>query len=105
MSWSCEMHRDGELIELPYYPYEMSIGVTYNYGKFFRKYNGDISLADWLNGKTGQETAEILLPVINQMKNDYTETYWDQTEGNARKALIKLLAMSLCEPDAVWDID
>jgi hypothetical protein len=33
------------------------------------------------------------------------EDYWEATEGNAKRALLQLMALSRMRPDGVWDGD
>ena len=41
----------------------------------------------------------------NQLKDDKTENYWEPTEGNAKAALIQLLALAKMRPDGIWKGD
>ena len=41
----------------------------------------------------------------NLLADDATDNYWDATEGNARRPLLKLAAMARMRPDGIWDGD
>lgn len=48
---------------------------------------------------------QILENAINQLGDDVDPDYWEPTEGNAKRALLKLLAMAKMRPDGIWDGD
>lgn len=83
---------------------EAWLNVTYNYAVHFNRVldNGGIRN---IYGKTGAESIPMLEGAIAQLKNDVSENYWDATEGNAKSALLQLLAMARMRPDGVWDGD
>jgi hypothetical protein len=96
---------------------EAHLNVTYNYGEIFRRVMGDgnVVLTDWhkmfgggetgirkLYGKTGAESIPILEQAIAQLGDDVDEDYWKPTEGNAKQALLQLLALAKMRPDGVW---
>lgn len=37
--------------------------------------------------------------------DDVDTDYWKPTEGNAKRALLQLLAMAKIRPDGIWDGD
>lgn len=41
----------------------------------------------------------------NLLADDATDNYWDATEGNAKRPLLKLAAMARMRPDGIWDGD
>jgi len=96
------------------------LSVTYNYAPFFRKVFGDenVKLSDWdklfggaetgirrLYGMGGADSIPILEKAISELADDVTDSYWDGTEGNAKRALIQLLTLAKMRPDGVWDGD
>jgi len=83
------------------------LNVTYNYSThFYKVIQGGIRTFN-------QERAETIKPIlekaIEQMSDETAnDDYWDGTEGNARKALMNLLALAelvLAEaPDAIVEV-
>lgn len=66
---------------------ELWLNVTYNYGK------------------TGSESIPMLQAAALRLGDDVSDDYWEATEGNAKRALLQLLAMARMRPDGVWDGD
>lgn len=56
-------------------------------------------------GMSGAESIPILENAINQLGDDASPDYWEPTEGNAKRALLQLLAMAKMRPDGIWDGD
>lgn len=86
---------------------ELSLNVTGNYGKFYRRddvfgKNGIRSIY----GKTGAESIPMLEKAISALCDDVDDSdYWNATEGNAKRALYGLLAFAEMRPDGVRDGD
>lgn len=81
------------------------LNVTYNYGMIFRRadvLNG--SLEDALDGKQAVDTIPLLERAIANLGSDVSDDYWEDTEGNAKRALCKVLALAKMRPDAVWRV-
>lgn len=82
---------------------EAWLKVTYNYAPIF--YRADI-LGEGgirkLYGMTGAQSIPLLKGAIANLKDDVSDDYWEQTEGNAKKALCGLLAFAEMRPDGVW---
>jgi hypothetical protein len=83
---------------------EMWLNVTYNYCKHFRRVMGEKGIRT-IYGKTGAESIPVLKAAIASLGRDVGDDYWESTEGNARRSLTHLLAMSQMRPDGVWDGD
>ena len=83
---------------------EMWLNVTYNYYQHFRRTMGDDGIRT-IYGKTGAESIPILETAIDELGTDVDDDYWKATEGNARQALTRLLAMAQMRPDGVWQGD
>lgn len=79
------------------------LNVTYNYSRFFYRVLGEGGLRG-LHGKPARETLPLIEQGIKRLKGDASEDYWEATEGNARKALEQMKAMSLALPECVWEI-
>ena len=56
-------------------------------------------------GLTGAESISVLNRAMALLKDDVTDSYWEPTEGNAKRALIQLRALATLRPDGVWDGD
>lgn len=83
---------------------EASLNITYNYSKFYYELFGEKGIR-FLYGKTAAETIPHLKESIALLKDDATGNYWDATEGNAKRALVQLLALAQMRPDGVWQGD
>ena len=97
----------------------LSLNVTYNYAKHFypvfEEFEDQTRLDSFngkplggiriLYGKTGAESIPILKAVIAKLGDDVSSDYWAATEGNAKRALLGLLAFAQMRPDGVWDGD
>lgn len=99
---------------------EAHLNVTYNYATHFRKVFGDanaeLSKFDKIfgggetgirriYGMTGAESIPVLSTAISQLGDDVDPDYWKPTEGNAKRALVQLLALAQMRPDGVWTGD
>lgn len=73
---------------------------TYNYSKFFYTYiDSEEGIRSFYDVKA-KSVAKVLFRVINQMdETTEVDDYWAGTEGNARKALVKLLDLCLQHPN------
>ena len=83
--------------------------MTYNYAPHFYRTLGGRGIRG-LYGLTALESIPVLTRAITQLGNDHTPDYWTATEGNAREALIDLLALAQQAVDeqhghAVWSGD
>jgi len=84
---------------------EAWLNVTYNYDEhFYRIVDKDKGIRV-LYGKTGAESIPILKNAITQLKDNVSDDYWEATEGNAKRALINLLAFAQLRPDGIWNGD
>jgi len=76
------------------------LNVTYNYARHFRVF-GDEGIRE-IYGKTGAESIPMLQNAIAVLGDDVHNNYWEPTEGNAKRALVQLLALAQMRPDGVW---
>jgi hypothetical protein len=81
------------------------LNVTYNYSKSFYKVLDTEKGLRILYGMSGAESIPVLKNSIAQLADDVSEDYWEGTEGNAKRALIQLLALAQLRPDGIWDGD
>ena len=78
--------------------------ITYNYAKHYYRVFGEKGIRT-IYGMTGAESIPIIKAAMAQLGDDVSTDYWEDTEGNAKKALAGLLAFAQMRPDGVWDGD
>ncbi len=85
---------------------EAWLNITYNYAPFYYREEvfGPVGIRT-IYGMTGAESIPVLEKAANALGNDVSNSYWDATEGNAKKPLLQLLAMAKMRPDGIWDGD
>ena len=83
---------------------ELWLNITYNYGKHYYRVMGEDGIRT-IYGKTGAEAIPILEAAAAQLGDGGEEDYWQPTEGNAKRALLQLVALSKMRPDGVWSGD
>lgn len=104
------------------------LNVTYNYGRHYARVFPVLHEArplapDWLKGSlkdrpidglrtiyglTGLESIPVLVAACAQLGDDTDPDYWKPTEGNAKAALVNLIALAAMSRDAmtgVWTGD
>ena len=79
------------------------LNVTYNYYPHFRAV-GDAGIRS-IYGMTGAESIPVLLKAAEGLADDVDDDYWKPTEGNAKLALLQLVALARMRPDGVWQGD
>lgn len=79
-----------------------SLNVTYNYAKIFYKVLDEEKGIRKLYGMSAAESIPLLEIAASNLKDDVSEDYWEPTEGNAKQALLQLLALARMRPDGVW---
>lgn len=99
---------------------EAALNVTYNYAEHFRRVFGDsdVSLSEFdrifggggtgirkLYGMSGADSIPVLESAAAKLGDDVSDDYWQPTEGNAKRALLQLLALAKMRPDGIWDGD
>lgn len=80
------------------------LNVTYNYSKHYYRIIGEKGIRT-IYGMTGAESVPILEQAISQLSDETDDDYWKPTEGNAKQALMQLLALAKTRPDGVWSGD
>ena len=83
---------------------KLHLNVTYNYAKIYYFTIGEKGIRT-IYGMSAASSIPLLESAINQLKDDKTENYWEPTEGNAKAALIQLLALAKMRPDGIWKGD
>jgi hypothetical protein len=83
---------------------ELWLNVTWNYGKHFRRVMGEEGIRA-IYGKTGAEAIPVLKSAANQLGDDVSDDYWEPTEGNAKRAILSLMALAQLRPDGVFQGD
>ena len=87
---------------------KLHLNVTYNYAGFYYSAFKALGLQAGIRsiyGKSGAESIPILNQVAASLGDDVDDDYWKPTEGNAKAALLQLIAMATMRPDDVWDGD
>jgi len=83
---------------------DTSLNVTYNYSKHYRRM-GEKGIRT-IYGMTGAESIPVLSAAIDGLGEDVDDTdYWNPSEGNAKQALLQLLALARLRPDGIWNGD
>lgn len=83
----------------------LELNITYNYSPFFCATLGEDGIRS-IYGKSIADTLPILERAAAQLIGDPDRDYWAATEGNARKALLDLIALAkMAPPEAVWEGD
>lgn len=82
---------------------EAWLNITYNYSEHFISI-GEKGIRS-LYGKTGAESIPILQNTIDSLGDDVDDDYWKSTEGNAKQALLGLMAFAKMRPDGIWSGD
>jgi hypothetical protein len=84
---------------------ECHLNVTYNYASHFRRAIDPETGIRAIYGLMGADSIPVLTAAIQKLGDDVDEDYWKPTEGNAKAALLQLLALAKMRPDGVWDGD
>jgi len=79
------------------------LNVTYNYYPHFKSI-GEEGIRT-IYGMTGAQSIPVLRACADKLGDDVDDDYWKPTEGNAKKALLQLIALAEMRPDGVWDGD
>jgi len=76
------------------------LNVTYNYSKHYKSIgeNGIRSIY----GMSGAESIPVLKSAAEKLGDDVSDNYWEPTEGNAKTALLQLIALAQLRPDGIW---
>lgn len=74
------------------------MNITYNYAKNYSPHG--FCVGD-LHGKTAVDIIPELERVIAALGDDTDSDYWKPTDGNAKRALMSVLAMAKMRPDAL----
>ena len=82
-----------------------ALNVTYNYCNHFRAAFEDERGIRSIYGMTGADSIPILKAAAGKLLHDVDNDYWKPTEGNAKAAIMQLLALARMRPDGVWHGD
>lgn len=82
--------------------HEAWLKITYNYSKFYYRVFPNEQGLHIIDGMSGAESIPILKDAISKLGDDVSGNYWDATEGNAKRALLGLLAFAQLRPDGIW---
>lgn len=84
----------------------LELNVTYNYssilGRAFRAQGGYDEGIRSIYDMTGAESLPLLEKVAGSLSGEATSDYWDPTEGNAKAAIMNLIALANLGPEGIW---
>jgi hypothetical protein len=80
------------------------LNVTYNYAPHYYRTLGEKGIRT-IYGLTGAESLPMLRDAAAKLADDVDGDYWKPTEGNAKRALLQLVALAQLRPDGVWNGD
>lgn len=80
-----------------------SFNITYNYSVHYECI-GENGIRT-IYGMTGAESIPVLQRCADALGDDVDDDYWKPTEGNAKRAILQLLALAKMRPDGVWSGD
>lgn len=81
------------------------LNVTYNYSQhYYRVIEGGKGVRS-IYGMTGADSIPVLQKAADALGDDIDPDYWKATEGNAKRALLQLIALARMRPDGIWDGD
>ena len=80
---------------------EAHLNITYNYAGFFRQVLGPDGIRV-VYGMSGAESLPILRGAAAALHDDVDDDYWKPTEGNAKAAIMQLIALAQMRPDGIW---
>ena len=83
---------------------EAHLNITYNYAQHFKQVLGAGGIRS-IYGMSGAESIPILRAAADKLGDDVHDDYWQPTEGNAKRALFRLIALAQLRPDGVWEGD
>lgn len=83
---------------------ELTLNVTYNYcPTYYEVMPG--GLRDSLDGKSAIDTLPVLQAAVDKLSDEGGEAnYWEPTPGNAKRALLQLIALVKLAPHGVWEV-
>ena len=79
------------------------LNITYNYWPHFTSL-GPKGIRE-IYDKTGAESIPLLKAAAAFLADNVDDDYWKPTEGNAKRALLQLIALAELRPDGVWGGD
>jgi hypothetical protein len=80
----------------------LELNITYNYAPYFVYAFASADGIRSIYAKTGAESIPIMEAAAALLGDDADVDYWRATEGNAKRAILQLLAMARMRPDGVW---
>jgi len=83
---------------------ELHLNITWNYSNHYYRIFGEKGIRT-IYGMTGADAIPLLQAAADKLGDDVSEDYWKATEGNAKRALLQLIAMAKMRPDGVFQGD
>jgi len=84
---------------------EAWLNITYNYSPHFYRLIDEDKGIRAIYGMSGAQSISLLKAAVSKLGDDSCSNYWEPTEGNAKAALLKLIALAEMCPDGIWDGD
>ena len=85
--------------------HEAWLNLTYKYSPHFYRLIDENKGICAIYGMTGAQSIKILADAVKKLADDVCSNYWEPTEGNAKAALLKLIALAEMRPDGIWNGD
>jgi len=85
--------------------HEAWLNITYNYSPHYYRLIDEDNGIRAIYGMTGAQSIIVLSNAVQRLGDDICSNYWEPTEGNAKSALLKLIALAEMRPDGIWDGD
>lgn len=83
---------------------KLHLNVTYNYSKHYYSAEHDNGIRT-IYGMTGAASIPVLKAMAARLGDQRDDDYWKPTEGNAKAALLQLIALAEMRPDGIWQGD
>jgi hypothetical protein len=83
---------------------QLTTNITYNYAIHFITTLGPKGIRT-IYGLSGADSIPVLQAAVDQLGDDVDADYWEPTEGNAKRALLQLIALAKLRPDGIWSGD
>lgn len=83
---------------------EAWLNITYNYSPHFRRVLGEKGIRS-IYGMDVMDSIPELAAAANALDDNVSDDYWEPTEGNARAALLNLIALAAMAGRGTWEGD
>ena len=78
------------------------LAITYNYAlHYYKTIDEDLGVR-LIYEMSAADSIPILEKAVAALGDDIDKNYWTATEGNAKAALLQLIALAKLRPDGIW---